>query len=112
MSSTIIHEVPDFAEFLTNLVNGDVNNRLTDELREVTEAVHETGLVGELRIVLKIKKEGSRAMVSTDITKKVPEHPIHGTLFYFGNGGLVRDDPRQMSMKGLEAPRLRKVDDE
>ena len=105
------HEAPDFSEFITNLVNGEVNQKLTVTLGEVSEAVNETGLVGEIKLKLTVKKEGGRAIVAVDITKKVPEHPVHGTLFHFGNGGLVRDDPRQMKMKGLDAPKLKTVED-
>lgn len=106
------HEAPDFSEFITDLVNGEVNQKLTTDLAKVVEAVQETGLVGELVVKCIVKKENDRAIVAVEIKKKVPEHQPHGTLFYFGNGGLVRDDPRQMKLKGLEAPKLKTVEDE
>jgi len=97
------YEAPDFAEFITDLAHGDINQKLTDALAEVTNAVEETGKVGELSIKFTVKKEGKMAIVAVDIKKKCPEHPLHGTLFYIGdNGELLRDDPRQLRLKGLD----------
>ena len=101
-----LHEAPDFSEFITDLVNGEVNQKLTATMAEVVGAVCETGLNGEVTLKLQIKKESGRAMVGVEIKKKVPEHPVHGTLFFFGNNGLVRDDPKQMKFKGLDAPKI------
>lgn len=103
------HEAPDFSEFITDLVNGEVNQKLTMDLAKVTEAVNETGLVGELAVKFIVKKEGDRAIVAVEIKKKVPEHAAHATLFYFGHEGLVREDPRQLKLKGLDAPNLRTI---
>lgn len=106
-----IHEAPDFSEFVTDLADGRVNQRLTATIAEVCEAVQETGLVGEVTVKFIIKKESSRAVVAVEIKEKIPRHPEHATLFYFGNGGLVREDPRQLKLKGLDAPKLKTVKD-
>lgn len=106
------YETPDFAEFVTDLAHGSINQKLTMALAQVTNAVEDTGKAGELTLKLQIKKEGKMAAVVVDIRKKVPEHPLHGTLFYIGaNGELLREDPRQMRLKGLEKPTLKTVEE-
>lgn len=104
-----LHEAPDFSEFITDLAEGRVNQRLTATLAEVCEAVEDTGLVGELIVKFSVKKESGRAVVIVDIKEKVPKNPEHATLFYFGNGGLIREDPKQLKFKGLDKPQLRTV---
>lgn len=106
------HEAPDFSEFVTDLADGRVNQRLTATIAEICEAVQDTGLVGELNVKFTFKKESSRAIVAVEIKEKVPRHPEHATLFYFGNNGLVREDPKQLTMKGLDAPKFKTVKDE
>ena len=50
------------------------------------------------------------AAVGVEVKSKVPKHPLHGTLFHVGeNGELLREDPRQLKMKGLEKPPLKTV---
>lgn len=104
-----IHEAQDFSEFVTNLADGRVNQRLTTTLAKVCEKVEETGLVGELTVKFIVKKESGRALVAVDIKEKVPKHPEHSTLFYFGNDCLLREDPKQLKLKGLDVPKLRTV---
>lgn len=104
------HPTPSFSEFVTDLDHGRIDQLATERLAEVVRAVEETGKVGELVIRFAVKLEGKMAVVGCEIKSKVPEHPLHGTLFYVGgNGELLRDDPRQMPLKGLEAPRMRSV---
>lgn len=101
---------PDFAEFITDLSHGSVNQRLTEDLAQVVEAVQETGRVGELTIKLNVKLEGGMAVVNTEIKSKAPRAPLPGTMFFVGNNGsLHREDPRQTKMKSLDAPRLASV---
>ena len=106
---TELHEAPDFSEFVTDLAEGRVNQRLTETLAEVCEAVQETGLIGEVTVKFIIKKESNRALVAVEIKEKIPKLPEHATLFYFGNVGLLREDPKQLKFKGLDAPRLKTV---
>lgn len=107
------YETPDFAEFITDLAHGNINQKLTEALAEVTDAVEETGKAGELTIKFQVRKEGKMAVVAVDVKKKVPEHPLHDTLFYIGdNGELLREDPRQLRLKGLDKPQLRRVEDD
>lgn len=110
--NTAPYEAPDFAEFITDLAHGDINQKLTEALAQITTAVEDTGKVGELTLKLHVKKEAKMAAVSVDFKVKVPSHPLRGTLFYIGaNGELLREDPRQMSLKGLDKPKLKTVKD-
>ena len=98
---------PDFAEFITDLSHGSVNQRLTEDLAKVVEAVQETGRTGELTIKLNVKLEGGMAVVNTEVKSKAPKPPLPGTMFFVGEKGLLhREDPRQTRMKTLDAPRL------
>lgn len=90
------YETPDFAEFVTDLDHGKINQHLTEQLAKVVAAVEDTGKQGELIIRLLVKKEGKMAVVGVEIKAKAPQHPLHGTLFYIGdNGELLREDPRR-----------------
>lgn len=91
----------DFSEFITDLDHGQINQALSDKLAEVVAAVADTGKDGELTIKLTIKREGKMATVGCTAKTKVPEHALHGTLFYFGQSGLVRDDPKQISLPSV-----------
>lgn len=103
-----VHEHPSFSEFITELSHGQVEQRLTEELAELTTAVEETGKVGTLTIKIHIKKEGSVAAVACESDMKKPKHPIHGSILHFGqNGALLREDPRQMKLKNLDPPKVR-----
>jgi hypothetical protein len=105
----------EFAEFVTNLDHGRVNQRLTEELKEVVAAVQETNRVGKLAIVLTVKREANQAVVVVDSKPQVPRPPHHGTLFHFGlneEGSLVRDDPRQLSLRQLPEQEMVDIEEE
>ncbi len=104
------HAAPDFAAFVTDLHYGEINQKLTDRLAEVVRAVENTGRSGELTVKFSVKKEGEMAIIGVDIKAKAPEHPLHGTLFYMGgNGELLREDPRQLTLKNLDKPPMKTV---
>lgn len=69
-------------------------------------AVYETGKVGTLTVKVNVKKEGTQAVAHCDITAKLPEPPLPGTMFFFDKEGksIQRDDPRQLTLKSLIAP--------
>lgn len=95
----------DFAEFITDLDHGQVNARLGKEMREINEAVEETGLVGTLTITIKVKRDASHAFVRCESKAKIPKLPNNAALFYFGEGGaLHREDPKQLKLKHLDEP--------
>ena len=111
MSEYKPHEAPDFATFITDLDHGKINQHLTEILAAVVAAVEDTGKVGEVTLKITVKKEGKMAIIGVDVKGKEPKHPLHGTLFYIGeNGELLRDDPRQLSLKNLDKPPLKAVE--
>lgn len=94
-------------DLLEELDNGRVLERLSEEVREITEAVVETGETGALTIKLSISREAHHAVVDVSSVPKVPKHPMHGTLMFFdGKGGLTREDPRQLKLRNLNEPRV------
>lgn len=103
MADQIVHGVRarEFHELLAELDHGRVNQRLTEFLAEVTSGVAETSKTGEITLTLKVKKEGEMAAVTADVKIKRPEHPMHGTLMYFGtnNTSLHRENPRQLKLR-------------
>lgn len=109
MSNEIsVHEAPDFATVVTDLADGTVNQRLSEKLAELVMAVEETGKSGTMTVKIGVKKEGTMAIVGVECTTKIPEHPMHGTLFHLGRAGaLLRDDPRQLPLRNLSpVPRV------
>lgn len=101
-----IHDTPDFSEFIAELNGGVANAQLTAKLAKVVAAVEEIGKSGSLTVTFNVKKEGAMAIVGVEAKAKVPEHPINGSLYFFGaNGVLCRDDPRQLKLKNLDAPK-------
>jgi hypothetical protein len=101
----------DFAEFVTDLDNGRVNQQLGTELQKLVSAVEETGLTGSMTIKLTLTKEGAMAVVDVDSQAKIPHPPHHSSLFYVdaNNGTLHKDNPRQLKLKTV--PESKKVVD-
>lgn len=94
----------DFCEFLKDLDHGRVVEECGEELRRVVKAVRETGGTGKLVLTLNVKNESMRAAVEPKLDVKEPRHKMQGSLFFFDNqeeGGLVREDPKQMTLKAL-----------
>ena len=93
---------------LTAAHRGDFMDELDDELREVVDAVRESGKKGKvvLTIAVETAKPGSD-ILSFDVTSKatVPKADRLSTVFYDSQGRLAREDPRQIKMD------LRSVED-
>jgi len=97
-----------FSDIVTELDNGRVHEQLSEELEQIVDGVQTHGTKGQIVITLDIKKEGDRAVIGCSSKAKIPKAAMHGTLYYFGrNGGLSREDPRQLSLKTL-APETKK----
>jgi len=95
----------NFLITLEEMTEGKVIKRLDEELAKVIEAVGDTTKVGSVTLKLSIKWENAMAMVSADVTTKIPQHGLPASLFYFGNkedGKLYREDPRQLTLRNLE----------
>lgn len=103
----------DFAEVITDLDHGRVNAELGRKLAKIVEAVEKTGKEGKLTLQIKVKKEGEMCMVHVEATSKRPEHPMMPSLFFFGEDGrITREDPRQLTLREIQSPKLRTLRDE
>lgn len=92
----------DIGEFLAELDAGRVYHVLGDQMGRVVDLVQTHGGKGELTLKLSLTKEGDRAVCEAKIDTKAPHEPVGATLFFFGrDGGLTREDPRQLSLREL-----------
>lgn len=100
---------------LCELRSGRTMNELSEQLGEVIEAVRKTGKSGALTLRLTVKpfskgktdEEVQPLAIEDAISTKLPQLERGVTLFFSdAEGGLERNDPRQMSL-----PELKKVAD-
>lgn len=95
----------DFTVTLEDIGQGKVLARADSELAKVIEAVAETTKPGSVAVKITIKWENGMALLSGEVSSKVPQHGLPASLFYFGEKGegtLHREDPRQLSLRNLE----------
>lgn len=82
--------------------------RLGAELGAVADEVVETRRKGKVTITLEIvalDQGGELAVaINETITRKVPTRRPLGAIFYAHEGGLYRDDPRQIKMQFRAVP--------
>lgn len=104
----------DFASFVLDLSYGEVNIVLGEKLEQLVAAVNETGKAGALTIKFGVKKEGTMAVAHCDVTVKLPEPALPGTMFFFGKEGksMHREDPRQLTLKEIATPSMKVVGDD
>jgi len=96
----------DFAAFVTDIDHGSAHKQLSEKLGELVAAVQDVGKPGTMTVKFNIKKESGVAIVSVECVTKLPDHPMNGAMFWFGDKGkLLRDDPRQLKLKGLAKPK-------
>lgn len=94
-----------FATFLVDLSHGEINAKLSEKLAQVTKAVNDTQKPGQLTLKITVKPEGTMAMTHCEVTTKIPEPSMPGTMFFFGDeGSLHREDPRQLSLREIVTP--------
>lgn len=100
-----VHDTPDFSAFIAEFNYGEINDKITQKLAELVQAVEDVGKSGTLTLKLTIKKDNAVALVGVEVSAKVPEHPLNGSMFFFGeNGSLLREDPRQLKLKNIDKP--------
>lgn len=94
-------------DVIGDLAGGRTMERLTELLQNVVSAVQETGKDGSLQLTLTIKPNGAHGVIVKDAIKaKTPEMDRGDSVFFIdSDGGLHRNDPRQIEMP------LRKVED-
>jgi len=94
----------DFLDVVTDLDDGKVHQKLTDELAKMIAAVQETSLSGAITLTLKAKPKGREVYVVAEIKAKVPKEGNMATLFFVDKGGsLTREDPAQLSLRTVPA---------
>lgn len=90
-------KIKPFVEWLESYKKGETDTELTHELRQLIEAVQETGKPGTLTLILKVSRKGERQVnVLEDIKVKTPVHSRAETIYFVDQHlNLVRDDPKQ-----------------
>ena len=90
----------ELLRFLAPLSEGEIVPDLTNKIHEVVRAVRDTGKAGTIKLSLKISPcEGSdrQVVVNADIDAKTPQMARPMSIYFTDeNGGLHRQDPRQM----------------
>lgn len=106
MKAPVTAKGMDFATFIMDLSHGDVNGALSEKLERLIDAVNQTNKGGVLTVKFTVKKEGTMATVHCDASIKLPEPSMPGTMFFFGEeaGVLMREDPRQLTLKAIATP--------
>lgn len=98
-----------FTETLSELRNGELQQELTDALKEVVGRVLFTGKPGKLMLTIKVRKASKGAgtsLVLVDDIKTTLPTPERGESVLFANEDLTlqRSDPRQPRLADLDKP--------
>lgn len=104
--------IREFIEILSELDDGEVTRQLTDELPRMIAAVMATGKAGALTLKIAAKRDGGMAVIKASTTTKIPQAETNSTMFFSDTeGGLHREDPRQLTLRHVEVtpPALRAV---
>lgn len=101
-------KITPFVEWLENHRKGEVDTELTHHLRELIEAVQETGKKGTLTLTLTVNRLSDvQVEVLEDVKVKVPEATRPTSIYFVDQHiNLRRDDPRQSPLpfkRGLSA---------
>lgn len=89
-----------FADFITDLDDGELAQRLTDELQQVVRGVRRTSLAGALTLKLTFKPDGRTVITTPQVTTKIPTAKSNSTVFYdTEDGALSRTDPKQLKLR-------------
>lgn len=95
-------EVFTASHLLASMRNGAANERATEELEKLVQAVQATGKGGDVTIKIKVSKlkDGDTEMkVDMVVKSSIPVGDIPAGIYYPGeNGSLHRTDTRQLSM--------------
>lgn len=95
-----------FTAQLAELERGGLDHDLSTQLNNLVKEVRKTGKPGCLTLKLAIKPcdaIGQQVEIGADITLRLPKAPRERTLaFTTPQGGLQREDPRQMNLRGIE----------
>lgn len=86
-----------FVQWLQEHKHGEFDTELTARLRELIDAVQDTGKNGTITLVLKVERRSDRQVtVKEDVKLKLPEHDRSESIYFVdGAGNLTRTDPQQ-----------------
>lgn len=93
-----ISDPSEFAAILLGHAKGRAHDEATKKLREVVEAVKQTGKAGEISVKLSIhpvKNNDSIVRIEDKVTSTVPREPRSSMWFPDDAGALHRNDPNQ-----------------
>jgi hypothetical protein len=98
-------DAQSFASFLCTHARGRSERELSEKLRDLVQAVEETGKGGSITYKLSIKPQANAehaVLVQDDITVKTPTLDRPASIFFADEAyRLVRSDPRQMTIDSL-----------
>ena len=102
---TVEDDVKPFATFLIEHARGRTHDELSRKLRDLLEAVEETGKGGTITYTVKITPEpkADHAVIVTDNVKvSTPSLDRPASIFFVDDRyRLVRNDPRQLTFDRL-----------
>lgn len=90
------------SELLITHARGDLDRQAEHAIREVAEAVNDLDKVGVVTLKLKFDKTGGRIMVAGTVESKIPLPPAEAGLYFVGDDGLQKDDPKQFAFEGMK----------
>lgn len=83
-----------FVRLLSEHNKGRMVGELSGHLEEVVRAVRETGKSGEVKLTIKVKKEGREAMsVMMEAAPKIPQEDREASLFFANEEGMLSRTP-------------------
>lgn len=95
-----------FSDWLRELAKGRVHEEATARLAELVAAIQETGKPGEITIKIRIKPQpkmdGRAVLAEGTVTAKTPSPDAATSLFFVDGSRLVRNDPEQLPLTGLQ----------
>ncbi|MEJ7846264.1 MAG: hypothetical protein WKF93_11535 [Acidimicrobiales bacterium] len=99
------------SELLITQDRGAIDREAGAALTEVATAVDALDRAGSLTVELKLSKQAGRIVVVANVKPKAPIAPSAAALYFVGDDGLTKDDPKQLTLEGMrrlpedEAPR-------
>jgi hypothetical protein len=91
-----------FINMLQGHREGVAITELSEAMAKATEAALLTGRPGSVILKFTFKPAGKVAgavVIEDDITTKLPKAEKVNSIFYFHDGALVRDNPKQLKME-------------
>lgn len=89
-----------FSDLMGTISSGEFDANVTKKLRQLIEAVEETGGSGKLTVTIAVKKEKRMLVVKPGFKATLPELGVDSDMFFVDeNSRLTKSDPKQMRIK-------------